>query len=476
MAEAEDLTGIPKPGDIIAEKFEVERVLGVGGMGVVVAARHIHLGQRVAVKFLRARAAENKEAALRFVREARAAVALQSPHVVRVTDVGTLATGLPYMVMEHLSGDDLSTVIEQRGALPVEEACDYVLQACEALAEAHAAGIVHRDLKPSNLFLTRKPDGSPFVKVLDFGISKAIDPSAQEQNLTATSSVMGSPLYMSPEQLRSAKKVDLRTDVWALGVILFELTTGRTPFEDETMTGLCAKIVADPPVSLRALRPELPLVFEGVVTRCLDKDVVRRYQSVGELATALRDLASLEGKLAADRVARIGAPRAPMPSGAAFAVASAPASGGQPLAITPELASSPRPPVSGHTGFADTVGAWQSDGTKSRRTTALAAIAIACVLGALGIGAFVFTRESSRAAAPPAETNVIAPAAAPTETSSAAATIVAAASSPPGAPSTAPSASTSSASSAKPRAPVARPAGGPAKPPPAQGDLLLDRK
>lgn len=301
------MEGIAAPGDVVGGKFVVERVLGVGGMGIVVAARHMQLGQTVAIKFLRRNAAASAESVNRFVREARAAVGLQSAHVVRIMDVGTLEDGLPYMVMEHLSGTDLAHVLEVRRTLPVHEAVDYLLQAMEAVAEAHAIGIVHRDLKPSNLFLTVRPDGTPLVKVLDFGISKAIDDGSQQASLTSTAMVLGSPLYMSPEQVRSTKNVDTRTDVWALGVILYELLAGAPPFEADTITGLCAKIVADPPVPLRARRPDLPAALEAMVVRCLDKDAKKRPQSVAALAVGLRPFASAEGRAAVERVARIGA-------------------------------------------------------------------------------------------------------------------------------------------------------------------------
>jgi serine/threonine-protein kinase len=300
------LDGLPQAGEVVGGKFVIERVLGVGGMGVVLAARHTQLGQNVAIKFLRRTAASSPEAVSRFLREARAVVALQSAHVVRVMDVGTLDDGLPYMVMEHLSGTDLGHVLEVRTAVPVEEAVDYLLQAIEAIAEAHAAGIVHRDLKPSNRFLTLRPDGSPLVKVLDFGISKAVPGGPEPLNLTDTAVVLGSPLYMSPEQVRSTKNVDTRTDIWALGVIIYELLAGTPPFEADSVTGLCAKIVADPPAPLRLRRPEVPVALEAVILRCLEKDITRRPRSVSELAAALQPFASIEGRLAVDRIVRIG--------------------------------------------------------------------------------------------------------------------------------------------------------------------------
>src|SRR3954470_13666053 len=208
-------------GEILAGKYRVERVLGVGGMGVVVAATHLQLDERVAIKFLVPDALSSDEAVARFAREARAAVKIKSEHVARVIDVGTLDNGAPYMVMEYLEGGDLSRVLQAQGPLPVEDAVEYVLQACEAIAHAHVLGIVHRDLKPANLFLTKRNDGSQSVKVLDFGISKVLSgnsgASSSDAAMTRTRAVMGSPLYMSPEQMTSTRDVDGRTDIWALG-------------------------------------------------------------------------------------------------------------------------------------------------------------------------------------------------------------------------------------------------------------------
>lgn len=271
-------------------------------MGVVVAATHRQLGQRVAVKFLLAEYCQNSEAVARFLREAQAAVRIQSEHVARTIDVGTLESSAPYLVMEFLNGRDLASELATRGALPIEEAVGFVLQACEAIAEAHALGIVHRDLKPANLFLAHRADGSPLVKVLDFGISKSTSPVGAPMNLTTTQSVMGSPLYMSPEQLKSTKNVDQRTDVWALGVILYELVTGRTPFNAETVSGLIATVVTEPAPPLRNWRPEVPAELEAVVLRCLEKDPARRIQHVGTLAMALQGFAPAQGAVSVPRI------------------------------------------------------------------------------------------------------------------------------------------------------------------------------
>src|SRR5262249_29408438 len=202
-------------GDVLAGKYRVERVLGRGGMGVVVQAMHVQLEQRVAIKFLLPQTVSNPDAVTRFAREARAASKIQGEHVARVLDVGTLESGAPFMVMEYLEGQDLSQLLESRGLLHVDEAIDYILQACEALAEAHAAGIVHRDLKPANMYLTKRADGSPIVKVLDFGISKVIAKDSSDASMTRTSALMGSPVYMSPEQMKATRNVDARADIWA---------------------------------------------------------------------------------------------------------------------------------------------------------------------------------------------------------------------------------------------------------------------
>ena len=274
-----------RPGEVLAGKYRIEQVLGQGGMGVIVQATHLQLDERVAIKFLRPQALENEEAVMRFAREARAAVKIKSEHVARVTDVGTLGTGCPYMVMEYLSGSDLSQLIQDRGPLPIEEAVDYILQASEALAEAHALGIVHRDLKPANLFHTRRADGSSCIKVLDFGISKVtgLSGSGADLGMTRTTAVMGSPLYMSPEQMASSRNVDARTDIWSLGIILYELLAGRAPFLADTMPQLCAMILQQSAPPLRNVRPDAPAALQAVLARCLEKEPARRYANSAEL-------------------------------------------------------------------------------------------------------------------------------------------------------------------------------------------------
>jgi serine/threonine-protein kinase len=296
------------PGTVLAGKYRVDRLLGEGGMGWVVVATHLQLEQRVALKFMRtAHAMSSPEAVARFLREARAAARIQSEHVARVSDVGTLETGAPYLVMEYLEGRDLDSLLQARRSLPIAEAIDYAMQACEGLGEVHAAGIVHRDLKPANLFLARRSDGSVRVKLLDFGISKiaATPGHASDGGMTSTQALMGSPLYMAPEQMRSSKGVDARADIWSMGVILYEMLGGRSPFNGDTLPMVCARIMAETPDSLREIRRDVPPALEAVVMRCLEKDAKRRFQDVAALAQALAPFGPPDARTAADRIGRV---------------------------------------------------------------------------------------------------------------------------------------------------------------------------
>ena len=299
-------------GALLAGKYRVERVLGQGGMGVVAAALHIHLNQRVALKFLLPEMLQNRDVVERFLREARASAQLRGEHVCRVSDVGTLDSGAPYIVMELLEGSDLASMLAAHGPMPVASAVDYVLQACLGVAEAHSLGVVHRDLKPANLFLARRPDGSASIKVLDFGIAKA--QSDTSFNLTRTASVLGSPGYMSPEQLRSSRDCDARSDIWSIGVILYELVSGRPPFNGESITELALHIAMDPtPPMMTAV---LPPGFEQVVQHCLAKDPAQRYPELASLATALVPYGGPGARELAAGVARLLRVTPDLPGGA----------------------------------------------------------------------------------------------------------------------------------------------------------------
>jgi serine/threonine-protein kinase len=291
------------PGDLIAGKFRVERVVGEGGMGFVVEATHLQLEERVALKFLRRSAMSMPDVVSRFAQEARAAVRLKSEHVARIIDVGAREDGTPFMVMEFLEGADLGQTLERNGPLGISDALEYIIQACEGVGEAHARGIVHRDIKPENLFLVTRDDGWKLVKVLDFGISKAALTNSPAALLGhETKSLMGSPFYMSPEQLRSTRTVDHRADIWSLGVVLFELLSGTVPFDpDRTFTELVADILETPHRRLRLFRPDVPPELEQIVDRCLEKDRTLRFQNCAELAIALLPFAPRRSRVTAER-------------------------------------------------------------------------------------------------------------------------------------------------------------------------------
>jgi serine/threonine-protein kinase len=291
-------------GAVLAGKYLIGPTLGEGGMGVVVAATHLQLDQPVALKFLRPEALRNAEVVARFAREARAAAKIQSQHVVRILDVGTLENGAPFMVMERLEGEDLSRTLARHERLSIADAVDYVLQACEALAEAHALDMVHRDLKPANLFLARRPGGRPLVKVLDFGISK-LPTSMDSVSLTRTTGFIGSPPYMSPEQLAASRSVDARSDIWSLGIVLYELLTKRTPFEGQSMPVMIASILHQTPDSPRSRRADIPEALDAAVMKCLQLEPEKRFADVAFLAAAIGPFGSRGSAESVDRISRL---------------------------------------------------------------------------------------------------------------------------------------------------------------------------
>lgn len=400
-----------KPGDVLAGKYRVEKILGAGGMGYVVAARHLQLDQMVAMKFLRKGAIDNAEAAARFLREAKAVVKLKNEHVAKVYDVGTLEGNEPYIVMEYLDGCDLSAMAKERHVLPPDEAAEYVLQACEALAEAHSLNIIHRDIKLANLFVTRGPSGGPLVKVLDFGISKTNPFGESEHDMTRTASMLGSPRFMSPEQMRDPRAVDGRTDIWSLGVVLYRLVSGRPPFEADTLGRLLTMVMHEQEMPLSSVRKDLPPGFSEVVAHCLQKDPQHRIGTVAELAYALAPytIDPERGRATADRITAVlsmpnsnrsdishqlrTGPNLPPPISANITGPNAP-----PPGSNRSIARRSNPPGASDTG--GTASPWS--GTHSalkpksgNASTTIWAVALAAIL--VGAGIFAKVRRDERA-------------------------------------------------------------------------------
>ena len=317
--EAGDNIAAPvRVGDVVAEKYLIEQTLGVGGMGVVVAARDQLLDRRVAIKFLLPKLAGSDTAVQRFMREARSATRVTSEHVVRLLEIEKLPSGTPFFVMEYLEGSDLRALLRERGALSPSLAVDYVLQALQAVAEGHVKGIVHRDIKPGNLFLTTRADGTALIKVLDFGIAKTIDSdSVESTSLTSSDDVrLGSPAYMPPEQLQNPRDVDLRSDIWSLGATLYELLCGRPPFEGPGYLELASRILSQPPVPLseQQVPSTLPHGLESVLRKCLEKDRGARYANAAELASALAPFGGEDARVSLGRISGMFNSYSPIPA------------------------------------------------------------------------------------------------------------------------------------------------------------------
>jgi serine/threonine protein kinase len=297
---------IPGPGDRVAGKYVVEAQCGRGGLAVILSAVHAELDRRVALKILLPEWASDAEMVERFLREGRTSTRIQSEHVVGVFDVGTLEGGAPYLVLEYLEGSNLEDVVAKWGPIAIPTAVDWVLQAAEAIAEAHELGIVHRDLKPANLFLTRRADGSACIKVIDFGLSKLTNPRLRiGSKNTLPTDVMGSPHYMAPEQLRAACDADERSDIWALGAVLHELVAGQPPFGGQSVPEICATVLTQPPVRISAVRSNVPQGLERAVLRCLEKNPDARYSTVLELAVAIAPYGTPLAQASLERIGRM---------------------------------------------------------------------------------------------------------------------------------------------------------------------------
>jgi eukaryotic-like serine/threonine-protein kinase len=282
-AELDEL--LPAVGAVFDGRFAIERLLGRGGMGCVLLARHLELEQQVALKLLRPDHRDGARGAQRLLREARASARIKSEHVVRVLDVVSRQKAAPYIVMEYLEGEDLARHLAEHGPLSVRDAATIVAQACEAVGEGHRLGIVHRDLKPSNLFLCARTSPKYFVKVLDFGISKSEDESTEL--LTHSHALLGSPVYAAPEQLQSSHSVDARADIWSLGVLLYECVTGQRPFAGGSLAQVCTQILQEPPTPFERHGADVPAEFRALVWRCLEKNRADRFGSIEQLLIAL---------------------------------------------------------------------------------------------------------------------------------------------------------------------------------------------
>jgi serine/threonine-protein kinase len=390
-----------QPGEILLGKYRVEEVIGIGGMGRVIKASHLYLQQPVAIKILLPQMAESQSTVARFLREAQSTVRLRSEHIARVMDVGTMHDGTPFMVMEFLEGHDLNQILRHHGPQVSTAVVDLMLQACEGMAEAHSLGIIHRDIKPSNFFVTRRNDGSDLLKILDFGISKT---PAEVTELTGTQTVIGTPTYMAPEQMVSARSTDPRSDIWSMGVVMYQMLAGRPPFEAETYAQLVIRVGTDAPTPLHV---PLPAGLAAIVMRCLEKDPKNRIQNVSELARMLAPYASdpLSAQQAAERASRIL-------SGGRASHASMPMMGaGNGLSLTPPALTPRSWNQTNGSSLSGGAGQMGTRVVRSGRGVLIAGVAALCVIA--GIGGFVVSNrmkgDDARPSAAPAAATATAP-------------------------------------------------------------------
>ena len=431
-AHPADNTACPRTGQSLLggpcgtriARYEVERLLGDGGMGAVYRARHVMLNQPVAVKLLHPEFARRGDMIERFLREARAAAAIGNPHIIRVHDCDVTADGRPFLVMELLDGEGLDALLRRERRLPPQRAVALAQQMLDGLGAAHAAGIIHRDMKPANVFVRQTPDPAvpEFVTVLDFGISKIADPSGSQQNITQTGAVIGTPIYMAPEQIMSPKEVDRRVDIYATGVMVYEMLSGRLPYEGSNTAELIVKACTVPPTPLRDVAPDLPAAIVDVVDRAMAREPSARWQSAAEFADALRR--SLGGGHAFPTAPQgsgpngwapanpVGTPVTALPSTSATPLTAFPATSAAPLTAFPAMAAAPPLPsmaTPSHWGAlaAPAPAAFAPPQPPRRARTALvvggviAALAGLCCMGSLAAGYFATSQPDPAPEEPP---------------------------------------------------------------------------
>ncbi|WP_438030562.1 protein kinase domain-containing protein [Sorangium sp. So ce233] len=402
----------PLIGEIIDGKYRIVRLLGQGGMGAVFEGENLRIRRRVAIKLLHANISSQAESVARFEREAQAAARIGSDHICEVLDLGVLPDGTRYMVMEYLEGETLGAKIQRMGRLGPEATVPIMAQVLEALGAAHAAGIIHRDLKPDNIFIIPTKAGlSNFVKVLDFGVSKFSQLAGAEMSMTRTGAVVGTPYYMSPEQARGSNPVDQRTDIYAMGVVLYQATTGQVPFDAETFNELLFKIVLESAPLPQQLVPDLDVEFSGIIQKAMAREPGARFQSCAEFKSALFAWAAARPSLALLSTGRTSFPRlsvpAPPETTTPPAVVRADGSwGGQNGPAAPNMGHTPAVPNMGHTPQL-TANSWgASSGVTGRatrppsRAPLFLAVAAAATLFGAGVAAwFAFGRGGTTSAA-----------------------------------------------------------------------------